>query len=96
MKLTIEIDNLTEAQAIAIEDLMNRWYTNGEMGHSEWTGFYSDGDGNFRPEIKVNGHKPKETNIISYEKKENIELYNGILPYGIDFDWLAWAIDKNK
>lgn len=32
-----------------------RWMENcGDLGHSSITGFYSDGDGDFRPKFKIN------------------------------------------
>ena len=33
----------------------------GKMGHSDWVGIYSDGDGDFRPKFKINtDYKEKE------------------------------------
>ena len=58
MDMTIELKGLTKAQAIAIEDMMATWNSLGIMGSSRWTAFYADGDGNFRPEIIVNGRNP--------------------------------------
>ena len=57
-KLTIEIDNLTEPQALAIEDMLATWSSLGSRGSSRWTAFYADGDGDFRPKILVDGQKP--------------------------------------
>ena len=59
MKITIEIDNITEAQRQAIEDMMALWQHLGEQGGSRWTAFFSDGNGGFCPEITVDG-KPAE------------------------------------
>lgn len=57
--LTITINNLSEAQKIAIEDLMATWVSLGSMGGSRWTSFFADGDGDFRPNITVNYLVPK-------------------------------------
>lgn len=103
-KITIEIDNLTEAQALAIEDLLAQWQVLGGMGSSRWTAFYADGDGNFQPKVTVDGHKaefcelgvpPKERWTQLWEENE----YGNLNPhetYMIDFDAIAWALDKDK
>ena len=70
--MIIEIDNLTEAQKIAIEDMMYTWQMLGNIGSSRWTSFFSDGDGNFRPKITVDGNKPQSTDIIDEDKKWRI------------------------
>ena len=57
--MKIEIDNLTPRQEAAIEDFLLTWMRLGEWGSSRFTAFYADGDGDFRPKIKVNGEKPK-------------------------------------
>jgi hypothetical protein len=59
MKMTIEIDNITEAQARAIEDMLALWQHLGAQDGSRWTAFFADGNGGFRPEITVDG-KPAE------------------------------------
>lgn len=60
MKLNIEIDNITEAQALAIEEYLAVWQFIGkEKDMSLWTAFFADGLKDFAPEIKVNGNKPQ-------------------------------------
>ena len=61
-QLNIKIKNLTRAQALAIEDMLNRWQFLSLAGMSRWTAFYADGDGNFKPDILVNDHKPSAIN----------------------------------
>jgi hypothetical protein len=63
--LNIEISNLTEAQAIALEDMFRQWTYLGNIGASRWTAFFADGDGNFRPHITVNGSEPQFTDKIN-------------------------------
>jgi hypothetical protein len=60
MKLNIEIDNLTESQAVAIEEYLAVWQFIGkEKDMSLWTSFFADGLRDFAPEIKVNGKDPE-------------------------------------
>jgi hypothetical protein len=87
-KMTIEIENLTVAQVIAIEDLMATWRFLGSVGSSRWTSFFADGDGDFRPKITVNGLKPQTTNL--YPRSQ---FWVGD-EYKIDFDCIAAALDK--
>ncbi len=46
--LTITMENLTEAQEIALNDLFATWQQLRNHGSSRWTAFYADGDGDFR------------------------------------------------
>ena len=60
MKLSIEIDNLTEAQALAIEEYLAVWnFIGKEKDMSLWTSFFADGLRDFSPEITVNGRVPE-------------------------------------
>ena len=63
--MKIEIENLTEEQAIALEDMLATWQWLGSSGASRWTAFYADGDGNFQPKITIDGRNPEKTNIIN-------------------------------
>ena len=85
----IEIEGLTDAQKISLEDMLKTWEWLGDIGGSRWTGFYADGDGNFRPKIKIDGKKPEFTKLIDREK-----LWDGD-EYKIDFDAIAWALHKD-
>lgn len=77
-KINIEIDNLTDAQAMAIEDMLKQWVYLGNIGASRWTAFFADGDGNFRPKILVNGQEPKYAGVVptkfpaNYDDDKNI------------------------
>lgn len=106
----IEINNLTEAQAVALEDLLSTWMNLGSVGASRWTAFFADGDGNFRPDIKVDGKRPRKTQIIDTEEcwrtvKMKLEPSerNGLKTttwrnvsevYMMDFDQIAWAMHR--
>lgn len=59
MKISIEIDNLKEYHAKAIEAMLATWQYLGAVGSSRNVLFFADGDGDFRPKITVNGKKPE-------------------------------------
>ena len=83
-RVSICIDNLTEPQREALEDMLATWMRLSSWGSSRWTSFFADGDGNFHPRITVNGKKPRFT-----EKLERKDL--GVNDeYRIDFDDIAW------
>ncbi len=84
--MIIEITNLTEAQKIAIEDMMHTWTALGNLGASRWTAFFADGDGDFRPKITIDGENPKSTNIISNDSKWQGDEYR------MDYDAIAWKL----
>jgi hypothetical protein len=60
MKLSIEIDNITEAQALAIEDILATWLFLKEKKMSMWTAMFADGTSDFQPNITVNGEEAKK------------------------------------
>jgi len=84
--MRIQIDNLTKAQEIALEDMMATWVHLGGIGSSRWTAFFADGDGNFRPNITVNGKKPEFSNLVN-----RTDVWAGD-EYRIDFDSIAWKL----
>lgn len=85
-KLNIVIDELTEAQAIALEEMLYQFVSLGSMGSSRWVGFYADGDGNFQPQITVNGSKPKHSELCPKEEIWRTDECR------IDFDPIAWKL----
>lgn len=60
MKLNIEIDNITNAEALAIEDFLSTWLWLKEKNMTLWTSFLVDSAGGFAPNIKVNGKEPEK------------------------------------
>jgi hypothetical protein len=90
-KITVEIDNLTEAQEIALNDLFATWQQLGSWGSSRDTTFFADGDGDFRPKILINGEKPKFTDLLPRDKMW-VEGDHGA--YRIDFDWIGWKLQE--
>ena len=95
-KLIIEIDNLTTAQELAIKELMYNWEYSGIIGSSYWTAFFADGDGNFRPKIKINNENVKSNKLANDCGiiKQHLNLSNR--DFAIDFDCLAWKLDETE
>jgi hypothetical protein len=92
--INVEIQNITDAQAIALEDMFMTWVYLGKLGASRWTSFYADGDGNFRPKINVNG-KEAEFSLLIDEEMRN-KMWEGH-EYKIDFDTISWKLhNQNK
>ena len=93
--INVEISNITEAQAIALEDMFSTWIYLGKIGSSKWTCFYADGDGNFRPKIEVDGNEAQfaPTKIISNEIRKT--LWNND-EYRIDFDYIACKLNNQN
>ena len=52
IKMIVEIDNLTIAQAVGLKTLFREFESFGKMGHSDWISFFADGDGDFRPKVE--------------------------------------------
>ena len=92
MELEVKLKNLTEAQAIALEDMFATWVELGNVGCSRWTSFYADGDGNFRPKVEVNGEEAKcaPDNIISKEERGSVLWKDK--EYKIDFDFVSYKL----
>ena len=91
--INVEIQNITDAQAIALEDMFRTWVGLGNIGASRWTSFYADGDGNFRPSIKVDG-KDAEFSPLIDEKMRNKMWEEG--EYIIDYDMLACKLNNQN
>lgn len=97
--MSIVIENITEPQKIALEDIFRTWMSLGERGSSRWTAFYADGDGNFRPKITIDGRQPTYTDLVKAEDKTvNLVHVNGENltfrdTYIMDFDKVAWAMN---
>lgn len=102
--LTIEIAGVTDAQAISIEAFMAQWDSLGGIGASRWTCFFADGDGNFRPKIKINGLQPQHQTLIdpkslwvNMQSQDKDGEYRGSgEAFMIDFDSIAWALTTEK
>lgn len=96
-KVIIEIDNLTEPQRLAIEDLLANWQALGCVGSSRWTAFYADGDGDFRPKITIDGRKPELCKLTDPLRRwqrlwRDVPQSHSLELYMIDFDEIAGAL----
>ncbi len=60
MKLNIEISNLTEAEALAIEDYFATWLFLKDKNMTLWTSFLVDCAGEFDPVITFDGKNPEK------------------------------------
>ena len=86
--INVEISNITEAQAIALEDMFRTWVSLGNNGSSRWTCFYADGDGNFRPSIKVDGKDFALKVLFSVDASGNaVVVASNACPYGWKVEW---------
>ena len=99
--LTVVIENVTEAQEIALNDLFATWQQLGSWGSSRWTAFFADGDGDFRPKITVNGEKAKFTDLIDRKvmwspDKVVAGRYSDGGSYFIDYDWIGWKLQEKE
>jgi len=59
MKIVVEFDNLSEAQAVSLEEMFAVWSFLKDKQMSMWTSFFADCAVDFKPVIKVNGEDPK-------------------------------------
>lgn len=61
---------LNEMYAIQFLAMLKRMETNGNLGHSEWIAFFSDGDGAFRPKIFIEGLNEEDEKLFSERLKK--------------------------
>jgi hypothetical protein len=99
-KLTITLENVNQADAIALIKMFKYMQYLGNIGSSRWCAFFADGDGSFRP--KVSFEYPEELpevpeingEITWNEKRKKLEgcpiLTDG--DFAIDSDSIAWKI----
>lgn len=93
--LTATIANLTPAQAVAVQAMLEYWQYLGAIGSSRHVSFMADGDGNFRPKVKVSfdnspwGDKSPE----ECERLKALALVRQEPP-AFDFDPVAWELRK--
>ena len=84
---------LTKPQRIAFEDMMACWNSLSNIGASRYTKYYADGDGDFHPEVRINGKPPKWTDLLTKEERWP-DGRGG--DYEIDFDTVAWKLPDGK
>ena len=106
--MNIEINGLTEAQELALIDMLAVWKQCSDYGASRWVAFYADGDGNFHPDIFIDGKKPEfctvtyDNNTVLVNPEDNWKRFtfkdndNSQDGYFIDFDKIAGALHALK
>ena len=99
-KMTITLDNVSQAQAIALKKMFEYMQYLGNIGSSRFCSFMADGDGDFRP--KVSFEYPEElpevkeiNGVVKWDKEtkkmdKSISTHEG--DFIIDFDSIAWKI----
>jgi len=101
--MTITLNNVNQAQAIALKKMFEYMEHLGNIGSSRLCSFYADGDGDFRPKVSIDyPEELPEVEEISgvltgddiKEARENnrriVQTFEG--DFKIDFDSIAWKI----
>ena len=102
-KLTITLNSVTQAQAIALTKMFKYMQYLGDVGSSRMCSFYADGDGDFRPKVSIDYPEtlPEVKEITGVLTRDNIEeakknnrrviqTFEG--DFVIDYDSIAWKI----
>lgn len=99
-KMVITLENVDQAQAIALKKMFQYMEYLGQVGSSRWCSFMADGDGDFRP--KVSFEYPEElpevkeiTGIVEWDDENNKitkRIQTSERDFIIDFDSIAWEI----
>jgi hypothetical protein len=92
-KLVITVDNIQQADAIALIKMFKHMQYLGVVGSSRWCSFFADGDGSFRPKVSFDYPEelpevPEITGIV--EARDHICSSEG--DFKIDSDSIAWKI----
>lgn len=84
---------VTEAQALALELMIETWNRLGGWGSSRFVAFYADGDGNFHPKATI--EKPPDFRALTDDmRKAALKITNEKVSqmHLIDFDPIAWKL----
>lgn len=93
IKLTIEMD-VTIPQALALQAMFEYWKYLGNIGSSRFVSFYVDGDGNFRPNCKINTSEPIPELTEELAKSAIVVEFDDERAY--DFDPIAWKLNPES
>lgn len=75
--ISVKIDNIDEEQKLALEIFFDTMQFLGNAGGSRWLCFYSDGDGNYKPKIKIDGSDikiPKEIDLKEFWDNDEMRI----------------------
>lgn len=91
-KLKIEMD-VTESQAITINQMIKQWNQLSSLGGSRYVAFFADGDGNFHPNGKVESEWDLKANedlgVFAVEKYKEGVIY-------MDFDPVSCILSHRR
>jgi hypothetical protein len=103
-KLVITLENINQADAIALKKMFGYMEYLGQIGSSRLCTFFADGDGSFHPKVSFDYPEellevPEIDGIITYEDiKKAKELNRNVIAepsegdFAIDSDSIAWKI----
>lgn len=99
-KLVITLENVSQADAIALKKMFEYMQHLGRIGSSRWCSFFADGDGSFHPKISFDYPEalPDVLQIdgVVYYNKEKRTLEGSPIhssdDFAIDSDNIAWII----
>lgn len=104
-KLVITLENVNQADAIALIKMFKYMQRLGNVGSSRWCSFFADGDGSFRPKVSFEYPEelpeiPEIDGEIEYDKDLRKLIGAPVISDGdfaIDSDDIAWKIyhDEN-
>ncbi len=85
-KMTTTLENVSQAQAIALKKMFEYMELLGLIGASRYVSFMSDGDGDFRPKVSIEYPEelPEVSEITGFDKITG--------DFKIDFDSISWKI----
>lgn len=104
-KLVITLENVNQADAIALIKMFKYMQRLGNVGSSRWCSFFADGDGSFHPKVSFEYPEelpeiPEIDGEIEYDKDLRKLIGAPVISDGdfaIDSDDIAWKIyhDEN-
>lgn len=91
VKLTIEMDNLTVPQALALKAFFQYWRHCANAGCSREIGFFVDGDGDFNSKLSITCDQELPYLTEELAEKAVVKDHQGNRVY--DYDPIAWDIN---
>lgn len=99
-KLVITLENVGQADAIALMKMFKYMQRLGSVGASRWCSFFADGDGSFRPKVSFEYPEelpevPEIDGEIEYDTTSKKLIGAPVIgdgDFAIDSDDIAWKI----
>ena len=101
-ELHVNFKGLTKAQVITLQAYFGQWQQFSRIGHSTFTAFYVDGDGNFhpkidmtvKPDLDLTEERLNQLKECCHPKSAEVKVDSSD---AFDFDNVAWAMtDKEE